>query len=174
MALKNIGTLYPACIFRPLPLSFRFRFVARIRTVFHPSFSRVRELSCSTVSLCVFCLLLAVCCGRSSLASLCSLDCSFLPSPKVVSRADRHSPPTRETGAVREKFLPLAERFDGFEQQLLQTREKKKQEDDKKIIALQMQITGLRDSLTLEAKNRAESMKALQAVRTPFLFHILR
>lgn len=59
--------------------------------------------------------------------------------------------------------MRLANRFDGFEEELHLSRHKKKQDDDRKIIALQTQINNLRDSLTLESKNRGLSIKALQS-----------
>ncbi len=70
---------------------------------------------------------------------------------------------------VKENLVKLAGRFDGFEEELHLSRQKKKQDDDRKIIALQTQINNLRDSLTLESKNRAMSIRALQSVSTILL-----
>lgn len=64
---------------------------------------------------------------------------------------------------VKKKLNTLSGRFTGFEDQLNLTRQKKKDDDEKKIIALQTQIDNLKASLATESKNRADSVKALQA-----------
>lgn len=63
---------------------------------------------------------------------------------------------------MQAKLETLANRFDGFEDELHLSRNKKKAEEDKRILVLQTQLTNLQSSLALESKNRAQSIKALQ------------
>jgi hypothetical protein len=63
---------------------------------------------------------------------------------------------------MQSKLEHLANRFDGFEDELHLSRNKKKAEEDKRIQILQTQLTNLQTSLALESKNRSQSIKALQ------------
>lgn len=57
----------------------------------------------------------------------------------------------------------LSNRFSGFEEQLHLTRQKKRSEERKKLVALEQRVDALTTSLGLEAKNRSQSLTALQA-----------
>jgi len=63
---------------------------------------------------------------------------------------------------IRSRLDPLASRFDGFEDELNLSRNRKKVEQDARFHHLQVQINNLQQSLTLESNNRAMSVKALQ------------
>ena len=66
---------------------------------------------------------------------------------------------------MKHKLEGLADRFDGFEDELNLSRNKKKADEDKRILILQTQLNNLQSSLALESKNRSMSVKALQNVR---------
>lgn len=65
---------------------------------------------------------------------------------------------------MKAKLETLATRFDGFEDELSLARNKKKSDDEKRILVLQTQLNNLQSSLALESKNRSMSVKALQNV----------
>lgn len=65
---------------------------------------------------------------------------------------------------MKAKLETLATRFDGFEDELSLARNKKKSDEEKRILILQTQLNNLQSSLALESKNRSMSVKALQNV----------
>lgn len=88
------------------------------------------------------------------------------PTRSPMRRSDKPNVPSIPKGVksrVQNKLGVLANRFDGFEEHLNLSRAKKKEDEEKKIQALQQQLNSLQDALTLESKNRAISMKALQS-----------
>jgi len=66
--------------------------------------------------------------------------------------------------SISDRLSSLSAKFEGFHQELDLSRNQRKLDDQRKLAALQSQINSLRDSLTLESKNRATAMKALQTV----------
>lgn len=66
-------------------------------------------------------------------------------------------------GKVQQKLTALSERFEGFEDELLQSKEKKKSDDEKKIKNLQTQLENLNNSLQVETRNRSAAMQAMQS-----------
>lgn len=64
---------------------------------------------------------------------------------------------------VKERLHTLSNRFVGFEDTLHLTRAKKKEDEDRRIIVLQKQLTDLQAAITLESQNRNTSVRALQA-----------
>lgn len=95
-------------------------------------------------------------------AAQAALDKTLKSSDEVSGDA---LPNTAEksTTQVKSQLTTLAGRFSGFESELHLTREKKKSDEDKRIILLQTQINDLQTSLELESKNRASAINALQA-----------
>lgn len=80
--------------------------------------------------------------------------CSILSFKLVSKKVD-----------IRSRLEHLGERFQGFEEELILTKQKKKTDEDQKFIILQTQIHNIQSSLALESKNRAIAMKALQSVK---------
>lgn len=72
--------------------------------------------------------------------------------------------PSKAEEAPRPKFEVLSNRFVGFAEELAQTREKKKSEEQKAIKELDARLVTLNTNLQLESKNRAQGINALQAV----------
>jgi len=68
----------------------------------------------------------------------------------------------KPSGRTEVKTRVLAKRFDGFEDELVLARNKRKDDIEKKFRDLQSQITDTKTSLALEAKNRAISVNAVQ------------
>jgi hypothetical protein len=64
---------------------------------------------------------------------------------------------------IKNKLAHLSDRFLGFEQTLQLTRVKKKEDEDKRIVLLQKQLTDIQAALCLESTNRSSSMHALQS-----------
>mmetsp|Transcript_21781 Transcript_21781/g.30777 ORF Transcript_21781/g.30777 Transcript_21781/m.30777 type:complete len:269 (+) Transcript_21781:33-839(+) len=75
---------------------------------------------------------------------------------------ERGSTPSTQNPSTQ-KLSKLAKRFDGFEDALLIAKQKRRDDNEKRFIDLQKQITDLKTSLALEAKNRAISMNAVQS-----------
>lgn len=61
------------------------------------------------------------------------------------------------------KLRKMANRFEGFEEELTLARQNRKDELEKKLVHLQKQIDDSKASIALEAKNRAMSMNAVQS-----------
>lgn len=89
---------------------------------------------------------------------------STTPLPPLTSTQPMYEAKTSDDsgGAVRSQFAPLAQRFDGFESELSLSRHRRKAEEDQRLLQLQTQLNNLQQSLALESKNRAMSVKALQ------------
>lgn len=68
----------------------------------------------------------------------------------------------QQTTSIKAKFNPLSEKFDGFEDTLQLQKQKKKSEDEKRIVQLQTQLDNLQNTLQVESRNRTASMQALQ------------
>lgn len=108
--------------------------------------------------------------GRSSPSSPLP---PVIPPPAIAQNVEEKSqsfshtmPVNSESEAannIKSKLAVLSDRFTGFEAELNLSKSKKKSEDDKRIIVLQTQLNNLQQSLALESKNRALSVKALQA-----------
>jgi hypothetical protein len=87
------------------------------------------------------------------------------PPTAVVEVAEAKTNETLTSGVkIKNKLETLSTRFDGFEDELNLSRNKKKADEDKRILILQTQLNNLQSSLALESKNRAMSVKALQNV----------
>jgi hypothetical protein len=65
--------------------------------------------------------------------------------------------------SMTERLNSLTTRFDGFHQELDLSRQERRGDDQRRLSAMQTQLTALRDGLELESKNRAASVQALQA-----------
>jgi hypothetical protein len=87
------------------------------------------------------------------------------PPAAVEPEAKTNDLPSVPSGQkIKNKLETLSTRFDGFEDELNLSRNKKKADEDKRILILQTQLNNLQSSLALESKNRAMSVKALQNV----------
>jgi transcriptional regulator with XRE-family HTH domain len=83
-------------------------------------------------------------------------------STSRLPKVERGSTPSTQNPSTQ-KLSKLAQRFDGFEDALQIARQKRRDDNEKRFIDLQKQITDLKTSLALEAKNRAISMNAVQS-----------
>eukprot|EP00455_Lapot_gusevi_P041270 TRINITY_DN4768_c0_g1_i1.p1 TRINITY_DN4768_c0_g1~~TRINITY_DN4768_c0_g1_i1.p1 ORF type:complete len:283 (+),score=68.07 TRINITY_DN4768_c0_g1_i1:52-849(+) len=63
---------------------------------------------------------------------------------------------------TKQKFSVLASRFEGFEKEIADQRNKKRDDEEKKIIQLKEDLEGLRGDLKEEEKRRIETTKALK------------
>jgi len=73
--------------------------------------------------------------------------------------------PATAAVAPKGKFHALSDRFQGFEEELHLTRDKKTVDEQKRLNELEIKMNHLNSALALEANNRAQSLAALQAVR---------
>lgn len=88
---------------------------------------------------------------------------SLAPQTLANTLPSIHQQPSHSS-TVADRLASLSAKFEGFHHELDLSRQQKKQDDQKRLLALQTQLNALRDSLALESKNRATAMKALQAV----------
>lgn len=71
--------------------------------------------------------------------------------------------PATAAVAPKGKFHALSDRFQGFEEELHLTRDKKTVDEQKRLNELEIKMNHLNSALALEANNRAQSLAALQA-----------
>lgn len=79
----------------------------------------------------------------------------------MATKAARVSVPSGPT-KIGKELENLSDRFEGFKDELQLQKQKKKSDDEKKIIALQEKLESLQNALAIESKNRATSVQALQ------------
>ena len=82
-------------------------------------------------------------------------------SPSIKSVGRPGSSRNKPTQLIRNQLSELKQSFEGFEQQIQHTKEKKKDNDEQQVIELKVEVHSLNQTLHSETKKRDETVKAL-------------
>ena len=70
----------------------------------------------------------------------------------------------KPAAAIRTRLVGLAQSFSGFEKQIQKTKEKKKEDDEQKIIEIKNDLEVLHNDIQLESKRRQETVDAVDSM----------